>query len=176
MRPAGFVAILATAAAVLAAGRPGLAEVPVVRAPGGPVKVKPADPGGLKVPFGQQSIYDLLEPGGAPRTGNGGAKRGYAETPGNGRGRNGTVEKIGPYRIQLGSFKDPGTAEKRWKALKETHRDLLGGLSLVIEKVDLGPRGTYFRIQAGPLRTANETKTLCAQLAERKVNCILVRS
>jgi hypothetical protein len=175
MRLAGFAAILATAAGALAATRPGLAEVPVVRAPTGPAKVKPSDPGGLKVPFAQPSIYDLLEPGG-PRAGKGGASRHVAETPGAGRTRGGTAEKIGPYRIQLGSFKDPATAERRWQALKDTHRDLLSGLSLHIEKVDLGARGTYFRIQAGPLRTANDTKTLCARLAERKVNCILVRS
>lgn len=80
----------------------------------------------------------------------------------------------GAYRIQLGAFRSPTKAQKRWRGLKRRHRSLLGRLNMVIERVDLGPRGIFYRLQAGPIRSERSARGLCRTLGKRKINCILV--
>lgn len=86
-----------------------------------------------------------------------------------------TVDSMaGAFRIQLGAFRSPTKAQKRWRGLKRKHRSLLGRLNMVIEKVNLGPRGTFYRLQAGPIRSERSARGLCRLLGRRRVNCILV--
>lgn len=86
-----------------------------------------------------------------------------------------TAELIGPYRIQIGAFRNPMQAHDRWSRLKRRHGDLLGDKVMVIERVNLGPRGIMYRLQAGPMQTPSEVKSLCNKLGQRRVGCILVR-
>jgi hypothetical protein len=53
--------------------------------------------------------------------------------------------------------------------------ELLGPLSLNVVRADLGDRGTFYRIQAGPLADERAAKDLCHKLAEKKVGCLVVR-
>ena len=80
----------------------------------------------------------------------------------------------GAFRIQLGAFRSPTKAQKRWRGLKRKHKGLLGRLNMMIERVDLGPRGIFYRLQAGPIRTERSARGLCRLLGRRRVNCILV--
>jgi cell division septation protein DedD len=147
--------------------------VPLVKAEPGPVKVKPQDPGGLKVPHKDKSIYERFE---------GQRKVVPAADPGKGKaatpkpGDKKLAQAVGPYRIQLGSFENAETAQKRWNEIKNRHSDLIGGLSMVVERVELKAKGTMFRLQAGPLKTPDDVQKLCAALSKRKVGCFLVKS
>jgi cell division septation protein DedD len=153
--------------------------IPLVKAEPGPVKVKPQDPGGLKVPHKDKSIYEQIEghrkvvPAADPAKG--------AKSP----PHKGTASKvadkkmaqaIGPYRVQLGSFDSAETAEKRWQELKRRHADLVGSLTMVVERVELKAKGTMYRLQAGPLKSPEDVQKLCGALTQRKVACFLVKS
>ena len=147
--------------------------IPLVKAEPGPVKVKPQDPGGLNVPHKDKSIYERFEgqrkvvpaadPGKGPKA---------APKPGDKK----LAQAVGPYRIQLGSFENSETAQRRWNELKSRHSDLVGGLSMVVERVELKAKGTMFRLQAGPLKSPEDVQKLCAALSKRKVGCFLVKS
>lgn len=86
-----------------------------------------------------------------------------------------TAGLIGPYRIQIGSYRSGDYAMRRWFQLKSRHRDLLGNLVVVIERVNLGKRGYVYRLQAGPLENRGQVRGLCHLLGKRRIACSLVR-
>ena len=82
----------------------------------------------------------------------------------------------GVYRIQMSSLRSQSVVQKSWASLRKRHRDLLGRLSLSIESTTLsGGRGTYHRMQAGPLASRARANALCANLKKRKQSCIVVK-
>lgn len=143
--------------------------VPTIKAEPGPLKTKPADPGGLKVPHKDKSIYERLEGGRKPVPA---ADSGKAPK----RPDKKLAEATGPYRVQLGSFETSATAQKRWQEIKSRNGDLVGKLEMVLERVEIKAKGTVFRLQAGPLKSADEVHKLCAALSKRKVGCLLVKA
>ena len=78
------------------------------------------------------------------------------------------------YMIQVGSDRSEQEAFEDWRRLRERHADILGSLSLTITRADLGRKGIYFRIQAGPIEDGQKAARYCARLTERKVGCIIV--
>ena len=78
------------------------------------------------------------------------------------------------WRLQLGAVRTPDQAQKEWTRLKTAQADLLGALPADMVRVDLGDRGIYYRIQAGPLADA-AAQSACAELKRRKVACLLVK-
>lgn len=88
-----------------------------------------------------------------------------------------TAELIGPYRIQLAAFRSPEEATQTWLKLQKSHNDLLGPFDLVIQKIDLGePKGVFYRLQAAPLKSREAAESLCGDLVDRQVSCIVVKS
>jgi hypothetical protein len=82
----------------------------------------------------------------------------------------------GAYRLQIGALRSEEAARLEWDRLKRIHGDLLGGMGAVTARADLGERGIYFRIQAGPIADTTKAEKICAELKRRNVGCILVRS
>jgi cell division septation protein DedD len=80
------------------------------------------------------------------------------------------------FRLQIGALRSEGAARQEWDRLKRMHSDLLGGLGASTARADLGERGTFFRIQAGPIADAAKAERLCGELKRRHVGCILVKS
>lgn len=82
----------------------------------------------------------------------------------------------GTYRVQMSSLRSQSAVQKSWASLRKRHGDLLGRLSLSIESTTLsGGRGTYHRMQAGPLSSRAQANALCASLKKRKQSCIVVK-
>ncbi|MDE0812132.1 MAG: tetratricopeptide repeat protein, partial [Alphaproteobacteria bacterium] len=54
------------------------------------------------------------------------------------------------FRVQLAAYRTPNAAATRWQTLKTRHEDLLGALELTVAQVNLGERGVFHRLQAGP--------------------------
>jgi hypothetical protein len=81
----------------------------------------------------------------------------------------------GRYRIQLAAVRTNESAGREWEKMRRAHPDLLGPLSLNVVRADLGDRGTFYRIQAGPLPNESAAKELCRRLSEKKMGCLVVR-
>ncbi len=81
----------------------------------------------------------------------------------------------GAYRIQLAAMRTEDSAHKGWARLQKANKDLLGNLNLTIQRVDLGAKGTFFRVQAGPLKSEAAARALCREMAKRKSGCLVVR-
>jgi SPOR domain len=79
------------------------------------------------------------------------------------------------YRLQLGAVKAPEMAKQAWDRIKRQNSDLVGALSVSVDRVDLGDRGIFYRIHAGPIADAAQAERLCAQLRQRGVGCILAK-
>jgi hypothetical protein len=80
-----------------------------------------------------------------------------------------------PTRIQLASLRTPDEARDEWARLKREHGDLLGKLTAVAVKADLGERGIYYRVEAGPLGDREAAVRLCKALKDRGLGCSLVQ-
>ena len=79
------------------------------------------------------------------------------------------------FRIQLASVRDTSGAEAEWKRLSSKNKDLLGSLQMYLKRADLGEKGVFYRLQAGPLPDAAAAETLCGNLKQRNVGCLIVR-
>lgn len=77
------------------------------------------------------------------------------------------------WRIQLFSLSSEKDAENVWTRLQKTNSDLLGGLELRVQAVKL-PKGTFYRVQAGPLANRAAAASLCGTLKSRKQDCLVV--
>ena len=80
----------------------------------------------------------------------------------------------GGYTIQLISLTSADAAESAWKSMREEHPDLLGQLSLTVEKANVSGK-TYYRVQAGAFDDRGKARELCARLKAEKQDCLVVR-
>jgi hypothetical protein len=81
----------------------------------------------------------------------------------------------GSYRLQLGAVRSEDAAKQEWQRLQKAEPSVLGKLSLMVERANLGDKGIFYRIQAGPIADAAEAAQDCAALKNRNVGCILVK-
>jgi hypothetical protein len=79
----------------------------------------------------------------------------------------------GPVRIQLASLRTPEAAKEEWGRLKREHPDLLGRLTAVAVKADLGDKGVWYRVQTQVFDDAAAADRLCADLKKQNVGCSL---
>lgn len=83
--------------------------------------------------------------------------------------------KGGPVQLQLGSLRSPEAAREDWARLKRENPDLLGKLTAVAVRTDLGDKGIYYRVLAGSFGDAAAAEKLCSELKRRNHGCILAR-
>lgn len=254
------IAVLAVGGAAVVAFRiwgGGGDRPPVIAAPAGPIKVRPADPGGARIPNRDKEIFERLDGGASPpaerllpqpeepvrnRKENGGAPAtagnaagetpspepaaaapylppeepapsrtetaapaagsaaGQAPSPGFEAGpaaaapaprpaaSRETPKKQasrpppaasartgGSFMIQLSSLRSEGAVRRAWSDLQRRHRDLLGGMSLNIQRaLPAGQKQAFYRMRAGPLSTRKAAKDLCSRLKARRLDCLIV--
>jgi hypothetical protein len=84
------------------------------------------------------------------------------------------IDTVSGYRIQLASVRTEEQAQATWARMQKTNADVLASLTMRAIKVDLGERGTYYRVQAGPLDESGATSA-CSKLKGRSVECIVVK-
>src|SRR5712691_3247458 len=83
--------------------------------------------------------------------------------------------KASPVQIQLGSLRSPEAARDDWTRLKRENADLLGKLTAVAVRTDLGDKVIYYRVLAGSFGDAAAAEKLCGELKRRNLGCILAR-
>ncbi len=79
-------------------------------------------------------------------------------------------------RIQLGAFKSEKIAADDWKRLQRLHPEVLGKLNFSVERKDLGDKGIFYRLQAGPFDSGSEARLVCKKLIEKQQGCFVVES
>jgi hypothetical protein len=79
------------------------------------------------------------------------------------------------FRLQVASVKTPEGAKQEFERIRRQNTDLLGALAYNAERVDLGDRGVFYRVQIGPIADGSEAERICGALRQRSVGCILVK-
>jgi cell division septation protein DedD len=77
------------------------------------------------------------------------------------------------WRVQLASLSNEAGARKEMQRLQKANTDLLGDLDLKLQPATLS-KGTFYRIQAGPLADRATALALCGKLKTRKQDCLVV--
>lgn len=80
----------------------------------------------------------------------------------------------GDYLIQLGALRTAPDADKEWGRIQRANHDLLGTLKSDVVRVELGEKGTFWRLRAGPL-SEQAARHLCTELKTRNQGCIVAR-
>ena len=80
----------------------------------------------------------------------------------------------GTYRVQIAAVRSAKAARAEWARLQRKNKDVLGSLTFASQKVDLGAKGVFYRIQAGMVARA-EARKICATLRARKQPCLVVK-
>ncbi len=81
----------------------------------------------------------------------------------------------GSVLIQLGSYQSSASVKKGWEVLKKRYPKELSALALSIKTVDLGPKGVYYRLLAGPFRDKDDAINLCKTLNVKGQGCFVAR-
>ena len=79
------------------------------------------------------------------------------------------------YYVQIGSFKKASEAEQTWKSIYKKHQKTLGKVGHYIEYKDLGEKGVFFRLQAGPLDTESLARMHCNKLKNCGLACFVTK-
>jgi uncharacterized protein len=78
-------------------------------------------------------------------------------------------------RAQLGAFKSKERAAAEALRLNGAHETILGGRKIVLDRADLGARGVFYRLRAGPFNDQASAQLFCQKFTARKRGCIVVR-
>lgn len=79
----------------------------------------------------------------------------------------------GGWRVQLASVGERSKAQPEWTRIQRRAAPLLDGLSPTIVEAAL-ERGTFWRIQAGPLTDREAAAGLCGKLRAQSLDCLVV--
>lgn len=79
----------------------------------------------------------------------------------------------GGWRVQIASVKSEDVAKSTWARLQAAHGDVLANLKMQPARVDLGDKGVWYRVQAGPL-DEKQAHSVCGTLKGRKADCVVV--
>ncbi len=81
----------------------------------------------------------------------------------------------GAFQIQLASARSEQGAMGEWNRIVGKNKDALAGLTPNVARVDLGEKGVFFRLRAGPLKDKAAADTVCSALGAQNVGCIVVK-
>ncbi len=73
--------------------------------------------------------------------------------------------------IHLASYRTSKNADRGWVKIVRAHKNLVSGLEHKVTRVNLGRKGTYYRLKAGPFKNAAEAKAMCRKLKRRRQFC-----
>ncbi len=79
----------------------------------------------------------------------------------------------GSHYIQLGSVKTATGAADEWSKLQKKYPSELAGLEYRVQRADLGERGVFYRIQAGPI-SGEDAGSLCDSIKAQSPGACLV--
>lgn len=80
----------------------------------------------------------------------------------------------GAFVLQLGAFRTQEAAVAGWKLLTSKHAAILDGLTQAVSEADLGEKGKFYRLQAGPFTDRAAASGKCTALKNAGANCLVV--
>ncbi|MDD3021479.1 MAG: SPOR domain-containing protein [Alphaproteobacteria bacterium] len=75
--------------------------------------------------------------------------------------------------VQFAAVKSDADAKAKWSKL-QTQYGVLKGLPLNVQKADLGTKGTFYRVQAGPM-SLDQAQSLCTKIKSAKGDCLVIK-
>jgi tetratricopeptide (TPR) repeat protein len=75
----------------------------------------------------------------------------------------------GAYRLQLATSRSEAEAQALWKKVSQSQG--LGGISPLIERVDIGNFGTFYSLRIGPFPDKAESLKVCNALKRSGIDC-----
>jgi len=82
----------------------------------------------------------------------------------------------GSYAVQVSSQRNEADAQAAYHSLQAKYPNQLGGRQVLIRKVDLGQKGTFYRALVGPFATAGEANELCSGLKAAGGQCLIQKN
>ena len=73
--------------------------------------------------------------------------------------------------VHLASYRSQKQAERGWAQIKRAHKAVVGSLKHEVSRVNLGKKGVYYRLKAGPFGSAAAAKAACGKLKRRRQFC-----
>lgn len=143
-----------------------------------------AAPGGGARPWVNPDTGAVVQSSaGAPSYASGGSSYG-AGAPAYNPGRMAALEPASPgpaargaagsYYIQLGSVRDQAQAQSEWARLARRAPEVLGGRQPIAKRADLGMKGVFYRLQAGPYPDRADAVRACDQMRSHGQGCLVV--
>lgn len=83
---------------------------------------------------------------------------------------------FGGYMVQISSQRSREAAEASFADLVRRHSGLLSGQPHEVKEVDLGSKGTYYRVRIGPMQTRVEANEFCARFKAAGGSCVVSSS
>lgn len=80
----------------------------------------------------------------------------------------------GGYYVQLASVPNRAGTEGEWKKLQKKFGSLIGGMKYRVQEASLGERGTFYRIQAGPI-SKDSAEDICREVKAASGGCLVVK-
>jgi cell division septation protein DedD len=80
----------------------------------------------------------------------------------------------GNWVVQLASLKSDAAARAEWSSSKTKYAPHLNGFNYRVERVDLGDKGIFYRLQAGPT-TETRARQLCAEIKKTNPDGCIVK-
>jgi hypothetical protein len=81
----------------------------------------------------------------------------------------------GGYYIQLGSVRDQSQAQSEWARLARRAPEVLGGRQPIAKRADLGIKGVFYRLQAGPYPDRVGAMRACDQMRSHGQGCLVTQ-
>lgn len=81
----------------------------------------------------------------------------------------------GDYYVQVGSVTSRSGADGEWGKIQKAFASDLSGLSYRVQEANLGERGTYYRIQAGPMSKDSAAQICSSIKAQKPSGCMVVK-
>jgi cell division protein FtsN len=82
-----------------------------------------------------------------------------------------TAAASGSYFLQIGAYKSQAEAEAAWKTYRSRHSAALSGYSPDVKMVNLGAKGTWYRLRVSSFADKNAAAALCAKLTAEGGAC-----
>jgi SPOR domain len=82
----------------------------------------------------------------------------------------------GNYLVQIASQKSEAEAQASYRAAQAKYGNLIGTMSPIIKRADLGDKGVYYRAMVGPFQTSDEATKFCSNLRIAGGNCVVQRN